>query len=339
MTLSITICDDAAQDDIGGSMMTTSETMLDIAIELWTQDNMGTDNPMFLAQEWKGIKGWHTVQPFMTRKGAEDYIASNAHNLPRTGPDGKPKTRVWCSATYGNPEMQAVRSFIKDLIRPTTDHMSVAALDGEDRITTETAEVAADWWIDRMPGGKSRQPIVSGSPLVQSLSMRFKPTDPDVVAAFKREVVCWLTQRVRECLSVDYDPLYKLGEVATKLCLPPFSLQSKTDMIVTKNAISVRVGDAPSHFILGNALPYNCTDVVGPYSVTTQPWGVGFLTSVSTDYYEFFHLTLASRGEAPAKATHTVVKRLLTQLVDADITATARLRAMLELPPQGSARE
>lgn len=53
---------------------------------------------------------WETVQSFFTRKGAEDYIAVNGHNLRR---DGEP--RIYGESFHRNAEMIAVREWLMGL--------------------------------------------------------------------------------------------------------------------------------------------------------------------------------------------------------------------------------
>lgn len=54
------------------------------------------------------IERWTTVMPFFTRKGAEDYLAVNGHNISG-------ETRIYVDSLWRNFEMQAVRNFLISL--------------------------------------------------------------------------------------------------------------------------------------------------------------------------------------------------------------------------------
>lgn len=73
-----------------------------IAHEIATQDNAITADPIFVVMQTGhrfGVREW--VQPFLTRRAAEDYIASNAHNLR--------KPSVYVASASRNYEWQLMR--------------------------------------------------------------------------------------------------------------------------------------------------------------------------------------------------------------------------------------
>lgn len=53
---------------------------------------------------------WENVQPFFTRKGAEEYLRINGHNL-----EGKEKPRIYVESAYRNAEWIAIRQMLIDL--------------------------------------------------------------------------------------------------------------------------------------------------------------------------------------------------------------------------------
>lgn len=53
---------------------------------------------------------WENVQPFFTRKGAEEYLHANKHNLTDKEPP-----RVYVVSAYRNAEWQAIRQMLIDL--------------------------------------------------------------------------------------------------------------------------------------------------------------------------------------------------------------------------------
>lgn len=53
---------------------------------------------------------WENVQPFFTRKGAEEYLRINGHNL-----DGKEKPRIYVESAYRNAEWIAIRKMLARL--------------------------------------------------------------------------------------------------------------------------------------------------------------------------------------------------------------------------------
>lgn len=68
------------------------------------------DGEMFDPSDWEEVayrERWEYVTACFTKKGAEDYIASNGHNLG--------KTRIWCDTSYRNQEMREVRKFLMEL--------------------------------------------------------------------------------------------------------------------------------------------------------------------------------------------------------------------------------
>jgi hypothetical protein len=53
---------------------------------------------------------WENVQPFFTRKGAEEYLRINGHNL-----EGKEKPRIYVESAYRNAEWIAIRKMLARL--------------------------------------------------------------------------------------------------------------------------------------------------------------------------------------------------------------------------------
>jgi hypothetical protein len=50
---------------------------------------------------------WENVQPFFTRKGAEEYLRSNGHNLK-----GPQEPRIFVESGWRNEEWQMIRKFL-----------------------------------------------------------------------------------------------------------------------------------------------------------------------------------------------------------------------------------
>lgn len=50
------------------------------------------------------VKIWEFVSAFLTRKGAEDYIRSNAHNLN--------EPRIYVASAHRNPEIKTLRAVL-----------------------------------------------------------------------------------------------------------------------------------------------------------------------------------------------------------------------------------
>jgi hypothetical protein len=50
---------------------------------------------------------WENVQPFFTRKGAEEYLRINGHNL-----EGAEKPRIFVDSAYRNSEWIAIRNML-----------------------------------------------------------------------------------------------------------------------------------------------------------------------------------------------------------------------------------
>lgn len=59
---------------------------------------------------------WENVQPFFTRKGAEEYLRANKHNLT-----GKEPPRVYVDSAFRNAEWQAIRKMLSELVLVTPD--------------------------------------------------------------------------------------------------------------------------------------------------------------------------------------------------------------------------
>ena len=92
--------------------------ILALAERLRTQDNAWTANPAFEVQEWRGIKGWRTVETFLSAADAEAYLAQNRHNLYPTerDPAKKPnQPRVYVVGGHRNYEREALRAFLMAL--------------------------------------------------------------------------------------------------------------------------------------------------------------------------------------------------------------------------------
>ena len=53
---------------------------------------------------------WENVMPFFTRKGAEEYLRINGHNL-----EGKEKPRIYVESAYRNAEWIAIRKMLSML--------------------------------------------------------------------------------------------------------------------------------------------------------------------------------------------------------------------------------
>jgi hypothetical protein len=54
---------------------------------------------------------WENVQPFFTRKGAEEYLRANGHNLR-----GKQAPRIFVDSAYRNYEWQLIRGALLSLL-------------------------------------------------------------------------------------------------------------------------------------------------------------------------------------------------------------------------------
>jgi hypothetical protein len=73
-----------------------------IGDRLKTQDNLMTENPMFLVQESTPEGGYRFVTACLTRKGCEDYIASNGHNFK--------KPRIYVGSGFRNQKWADIRN-------------------------------------------------------------------------------------------------------------------------------------------------------------------------------------------------------------------------------------
>lgn len=60
------------------------------------------------------VDRWEYVQPFLTREGAEAFIADNKHNLG--------ECRVYVGSAHGNPEWKAVRALL--MAKPLSEKLS-----------------------------------------------------------------------------------------------------------------------------------------------------------------------------------------------------------------------
>ncbi len=56
---------------------------------------------------------WRTVRACLTRKGAEDYLAADGHNLRRHG-----EPRIYVETLYRCAEMIALREWLMTLVQP-----------------------------------------------------------------------------------------------------------------------------------------------------------------------------------------------------------------------------
>jgi hypothetical protein len=135
---------------------TYNDRVREIGHEIRSQDNLATENPIFMVQRRRRIYGmdwkytddctwvhegggeeideearenleeswqtngctyiygchrvgyidiWENIQPFFTRKGAEEYIRVNGHNL-------KPETQIYVEAGWRNYEWAVVRALL-----------------------------------------------------------------------------------------------------------------------------------------------------------------------------------------------------------------------------------
>lgn len=68
------------------------------------------------------VDRWENVQPFFTRKGAEDYIAINGHNVAGRFPI-KEGVRIYVESGWRNHEWQEIRTFLMSLTpKPESDN-------------------------------------------------------------------------------------------------------------------------------------------------------------------------------------------------------------------------
>ena len=61
-------------------------------------------------QEFGYVDRWETVMISLTRKGLEDYMAVNGHNVRMRAHDGE--TRIWVDTFYRCEEMVRIRNYL-----------------------------------------------------------------------------------------------------------------------------------------------------------------------------------------------------------------------------------
>lgn len=85
-----------------------------MAERLRTQDNLSTANPIWHVQVKGQMGQWVTVMVAMTRKGADDYLERDGHNLK--------KPRIFVESLYRCQEMIALREWLISL-SPNADEV------------------------------------------------------------------------------------------------------------------------------------------------------------------------------------------------------------------------
>jgi len=131
---------------------------------------------------------WENVQPFFTRKGAEEYLRINGHNL-----QGKEPPRIYVESAFRNAEWQMIRQ--KLMMLDTVAHTPVMP---GDQMTFEQAvlDACVTSWI--ATEGKSPKEILRALMLwEQQVAL-----DPAVSEAAKAlqdaerdKIVAWLRAR------------------------------------------------------------------------------------------------------------------------------------------------
>lgn len=82
----------------------------DMDDECCTHCDMSLDLGDFCLTKTAYQDTWENVQPFFTRKGAEEYLEDNGHNLT-----GKKPPRVYVESGFRNAEWQAIRKMLMQL--------------------------------------------------------------------------------------------------------------------------------------------------------------------------------------------------------------------------------
>jgi hypothetical protein len=85
--------------------------ILELAERLRTQDNLCTEHPMWNVQVKGKLGQWITVKSALTRKGIDEYLAIDGHNLKGH--------RVWVDGMYRCFEMIALREWLMTLKEET----------------------------------------------------------------------------------------------------------------------------------------------------------------------------------------------------------------------------
>ena len=83
-------------------------TIVDIGRAIREQDNASTEAPIFVVEEWRHVSAisfaWCFVTASFTRKGCEEYLRANGHNLGRV--------RIFAHGSHRNEEWRTVRKHL-----------------------------------------------------------------------------------------------------------------------------------------------------------------------------------------------------------------------------------
>jgi len=83
-------------------------TIADIGRDIREQDNLATEAPIFVVEEWRRVSprtsAWCFVTVCFTHNGCEEYLREQRHNLG--------KTRIVAHGSYRNQEWRTVRKHL-----------------------------------------------------------------------------------------------------------------------------------------------------------------------------------------------------------------------------------